>query len=94
MPKETGFWDSTTRVHLYLSVLFAFYIAKKQQTFSSLWFYIHYYLLRSYVLCTAHYTQLCVQILRKLEWVCLSYYYEFWCSVVFCLTFSTKGDLV
>ena len=51
MPKETGLWDSTTRLHLYLSVLLTFYIVKKQQTFSSLWFYIHYYLLRSYVLC-------------------------------------------
>ena len=89
MPKETGLWDSTTRLHLYLSVLLTFYIVKKQQTFSSLWFYLHYYLLRSYILFTAHYTQL-----PKLEWVRLSYYYQFWCLVVFCLTFSIKGDSV
>ena len=45
MPRYTGLWDSTTRLHLYVTVLLTFYILKKQQIFSSLSFYKHYYLL-------------------------------------------------
>ena len=32
----------------------------------------------------------CNKFFPKLECVCLSYYYQFCCSVVFCLTFSKK----
>ena len=46
MPKEAALWDSTIRLHLYVTVLLILYIVKKQQIPSSLLFYIYYYLLR------------------------------------------------
>ena len=36
----------------------------------------------------------CNKFFPKLECVCLSYYYQFCCSVVFCLTFSKKRESV
>ena len=84
MPKYTCLWDSTTRLHWYITVLLTFYIVKKQQIFSSLSFYKHYIL-------PAHYTQWCDKVFPKLECIRFSYCHQFCCSVVFCLTFSKKN---